>query len=160
MVPEFWKSVQNQKSCSISKLKIKGNFDTKKKKKIWRKSVPFQQAHFLQEADSSQKTIHALWKEKKWTPRWSIILDIRASLNHSPTRQWRVCSRIWRVKIAYLLASVASNIYISMFYMRYNNQYELNIVILHINGKQIKLSFQWFYLRLVLLQLRTLKSKT
>ena len=24
----------------------------------------------------------------------------RAPLNHSPARQWRVCSRIWRVKIA------------------------------------------------------------
>ena len=35
----------------------------------------------------------------------------RAPLNHSPTRQWRVCSRIWRVKIAYLLASVASDIF-------------------------------------------------
>ena len=37
--------------------------------------------------------------------------EYRAPLNHSPARQWRVCSRIWRVKIAYLLASVASDIF-------------------------------------------------
>ena len=42
----------------------------------------------------------------------------RVPLNHSPTRQWRVCSRIWRAKIAYLLASVASDIF-QLFYMKY-----------------------------------------
>ena len=46
------------------------------------------------------------------------MLILRAPLNHSPARQWQVGSRIWRVKIAYLLASVASDIF--TFYMKYN----------------------------------------
>ena len=34
----------------------------------------------------------------------------RAPLNDSPARHWQVFSRIWRVKIAYLLASLASKV--------------------------------------------------
>ena len=49
---------------------------------------------------------------------WLVSLSGRAPLNHSPARQWRVFSRIWRVKIASLLASVASD-NITNFYMKY-----------------------------------------
>ena len=62
------------------------------------------------------------------------------------------------MKIAYLLASVASNIF-----QRFTLDTTINvdkIVMLYINGNQIKSSIQWFHLRLVLLQLRTSKSKT
>ena len=50
---------------------------------------------------------------------WNLV-GSRAPLNHSPARQWRVCSRIWRVKIAYLLTSMAGDIFQLFTWQRYH----------------------------------------
>ena len=60
----------------------------------------------------------------------------------------------------YLSAQQESLLYISTFYMKCNQSSSYDIVMLHINGVQIKFTNQWFYLFLILMQSRSLKSKT
>ena len=75
----------------------------------------------------------------------------RDLLNHSPLEpgNWNmlICSSVWRV------------MFFLTFYMEYNQSTQVNIVIMHINGKQIEFAMQHFDLFVILLQLQYFKSK-
>ena len=104
-----------------------------------------------------------------------IMYVSRSPINHSPTHKWWVCSRIWWLKMTCLLASFASYLFklfenenanwkqsargprfkVSFKRLIWNttDECKVNIIMLHINGKLIKISnCFWFCC--------SLKSKT